>query len=660
MVRRPERSLVGWGLQLLPVFAALAVAWAVFGRYLCDDDLIMLRYAERLVDGKGMTWTDGETVHGVSAILMVLLVAGLGKLGLPLLWGMALFSLTGTLAAALCVLRAARRAGSSRRFASLLAAALVLFAPFSVWVMTGIGGAVFAAMIGWAALLATEQYSAEDHRRLRRARIAVLVLLCLVQTVRPDGLLPALCVLVLVGLNPVLRGSWRRFAAGSALPILGFAAVFAAVQQWYFGTPVPHLAGVKISLDLDLTRVGGLYVLEFVRGFFPLLFLLPVFFAPLVLSSTLRSRSAAGWFPLVGPLLPAVVWVLYLVWVGGDWMPGNRHFALVLVLVLVAAVRAVFSSALPGLSTRVRAGSLLLAALLSGAVSMTSPAALRAHDSVEWMRVTCGGSAMLGELFAGYDPLLGVEPAGCPPYETGFRTLDMLGLNDVHVSRATATGRPVSWDEWSAVRNLDTTDAKLGQVFIAGHGNGDGAYVWSREPDLVVTCDPLRPGGVGCFRSWFEMYERFDVASRYRPLVLELEDGTLWHAWVRHDAGPLGVQVSEEGSGAGSVDVPAWLLTGDRTPLRVRRDGSSVSGVVTLLSGEGVETPPVPLTEGTWSLFDTRASLAFVPVSPCARVEGAPGDLRVVVGEPGCVAVFELTPSSDVELEGLSFRRVAS
>ena len=67
--------------QWLPLAALVAVASLmllhahVYASFLSDDALISLRYARRLVEGHGMTWTDGERVEGYTDLLWVLLVA---------------------------------------------------------------------------------------------------------------------------------------------------------------------------------------------------------------------------------------------------------------------------------------------------------------------------------------------------------------------------------------------------------------------------------------------------------------------------------------------------------------------------------------------------------------------------------------------------------
>ena len=49
--------------------------------FIADDSLISLRYSQRLLEGHGLTWTEGKPVEGYSNLLWILLVSGLGLLG---------------------------------------------------------------------------------------------------------------------------------------------------------------------------------------------------------------------------------------------------------------------------------------------------------------------------------------------------------------------------------------------------------------------------------------------------------------------------------------------------------------------------------------------------------------------------------------------------
>ena len=68
---------------LLLLLAVSLLALGVFRDvlpWIVDDAFISLRYADRLVAGEGLTWTDGERVEGYSNLLWVLATALLGWL----------------------------------------------------------------------------------------------------------------------------------------------------------------------------------------------------------------------------------------------------------------------------------------------------------------------------------------------------------------------------------------------------------------------------------------------------------------------------------------------------------------------------------------------------------------------------------------------------
>ena len=77
-IRWAQRGILAVGLALL--------VWNVQRSwlFLTDDALISLRYTERLLQGEGLTWNDGERVEGYSNLLWVLILAVPGLLGLDL------------------------------------------------------------------------------------------------------------------------------------------------------------------------------------------------------------------------------------------------------------------------------------------------------------------------------------------------------------------------------------------------------------------------------------------------------------------------------------------------------------------------------------------------------------------------------------------------
>ena len=73
------------GFLLALSFALLVLHALQYWPFLSDDALISLRYADRLLAGHGLTWTEGAAVEGYSNLLWILLAAGLGGLGFDLI-----------------------------------------------------------------------------------------------------------------------------------------------------------------------------------------------------------------------------------------------------------------------------------------------------------------------------------------------------------------------------------------------------------------------------------------------------------------------------------------------------------------------------------------------------------------------------------------------
>ena len=73
----------------LLIFVACVVVSSLHAAYyypfLSDDSLISARYAQRLLDGHGLTWTDGKPVEGYSNLLWLLFTALLGAVGVDLI-----------------------------------------------------------------------------------------------------------------------------------------------------------------------------------------------------------------------------------------------------------------------------------------------------------------------------------------------------------------------------------------------------------------------------------------------------------------------------------------------------------------------------------------------------------------------------------------------
>jgi hypothetical protein len=133
---------------------------------------------------------------------------------------------------------------------------------------------------------------------------------------------------------------------------------------------------------------------------------------------------------------------------------------------------------------------------------------------------------LLKELFPP-ETWIAVNAAGIVPYVSGLPTIDMLGLNDVHIAHV-----PVAPGQGSV-----------------GHEKHDAAYVLGRSPAVIIPGLPvlseerITPLNAGPWLArWFpylpgdeELVSDPGLASRYRIVNLPAEDGRYLPLFLRRD-----------------------------------------------------------------------------------------------------------------------------
>jgi len=229
-------------------------------------------------------------------------------------------------------------------------------------------------------------------------------------------------------------------------------------------------------------------------------------------------------------ITPAILWLAYVVFIGGDVFPGWRHF--VPVLVVIALALAEGTRWLIKQSLRVRWRILLLVITAAGLVwffqnQVTNPENQRAiKERWEFDGQVVG--TMLKSGFGETRPLVAVTAAGCIPYWSGLPSIDMMGLNDYYLPRH----RP---DDF-------------GQGWI-GHKLRDDEYVLWRNPDLII----FHMGG-----NW--MYEMEQFRDRYLLCHFEGRIPYTYRTaiWVNRTSEKIGIRRNDT-----SISIPAYLLNGN-------------------------------------------------------------------------------------------------
>jgi hypothetical protein len=200
----------------------------------------------------------------------------------------------------------------------------------------------------------------------------------------------------------------------------------------------------------------------------------------------------------------------------------------------------------------------------------------------------------------------------------------MLGLND----------RTLAWN----------APAELGSGWI-GHEAGDGGYVLSRKPDLVVFCSPAG-GGQPCFRSGKEMVRDPGFRTLYHLIAFETAAPRRLRSriWVRRDSERIGVRRAGK-----RVQVPGYLFATHRESTAFLAPGGHLEARTSPTGS--LRLPALSLEPGRWRYRldppDAGVRTRFLPSgSSRTLVNGtATGLVEIPAGEERPVDV-ELRPTS--------------
>lgn len=594
------------GVTIAALCAGVLVFHALdgFRTFFFDDSYISLRYADRLLHGHGLTWTAGPRVEGYSNFLWVLLVAGIGRVIPDLVTAARCLGLvSGALAVGALVWTYAPR--RPREIIAPLYGGMILAVsgPIAAWCVGGLEAPLLIALVCWALALLLHALELDDFGWRRMAPAGVLLgLACLT---RPDApLFVATLAAGLVLANGFRRRGWAGALRLVVVPVLFVAAHF-AFRRVYYHAWLPNTS-TKLVTSMVHVKVG----LAYVTGVWQLRLGL-LFPAVVALGIALIDRGVRRRVLLIAP--PMFAWLVYVVAIGGDFMPEYRQLVPALALMAFLSTEALWWMARRPYGTAATAwvwGPALVVYL--GVAQLHDPAVADANNSA-WYRAGEPIGRFFRAAFGARDPLLAVDAAGSLPFYSGLRAVDMLGLNDLYIARH--------------------PPKNLGTAGIA-HGLGNGRYVLGRKPDLVVFHLPW--GAVhGMFTSGRQMdataaFHRLYRLVHYRTLPFGRVAGVVW---VRQEDGPLGIQRTP-----GRVVVPGYLLASSRkTPAVLDRR----LRVGTLIRDTPARLDGLRLPAGSWTLrivasggvyCDVRASGMIVPergINGAAFYVAGPGQAHV-------------------------------
>ncbi len=311
----PRRIRLSLILPLLLIIL-LAVVLVRTG-WVCDDAYITLRSVDNFVQGLGLRWNPAERVQSYTHPLWMFLLAAIyyftrAPYFTALILGMILSLVTAVLVAF--------RVGRSTGGVVLALLILILSKAFTDYSTSGLENPLSHLLL--VLLMLVYLRESTDLRRL----FQISLLTALIALNRLDLLLMAGPFMLATWKETGWVKGWRPVLIG-LLPIILWE-IFSLV---YYGLPFPNTAYAKLDTGLsqgEMIRQSGWYFWQSLK-IDPLT--LTTVLAGIILALTRRSKG--DWPVAIGTLL----YLLYVVKIGGDFMGGRFFVAPLLIAVLLIA-----------------------------------------------------------------------------------------------------------------------------------------------------------------------------------------------------------------------------------------------------------------------------------------------------------------------------------
>ena len=483
--RNAAESLRHFTVMLIVLLSVYGFWVWRFWPFTIDDAYISARYARNLVRGYGLVYNPGERVMGYTNLSLTLIEALAEQFGLD---GVLAAKILGIVAGAGVLglsFLLARQVGGSIGAATLAVAFLAVYPSLAISAVMGIESTLFTLFF-LLSLLCFLRFL--DRPGETTSQFLLAASLWMATVTRPEGLGVALLSLALsvTSIRPSRKDAIRRMGWGAI-----YGLMLAPVLFWlsvYYGSPVPNTFFAKTA--------SGWMPEKYLAGLVYEVLWLTDYQTLLLLPALLWALKAQKGRKAIVLALFLAFYAAYVIYAGGDWMPGYRFLLPAIPLYFVLASlgldrvwQALRSHLLP-------AGHLWSIVLFLCFVTLSLPTVVKedqhvlsrargyqqAHLAVGmWLRENSSPDASVALMDIG---LIG--------YVSDRYILDITGLTSREVARiAHRGGGWTSAPEEVAIQVAD--------------------YVLSREPDYIVLAH-VTPS-LDLFVGW-----RFDWAIFHSPL----------------------------------------------------------------------------------------------------------------------------------------------
>lgn len=411
-----------------------------------DDTYIFLVYVRNFLAGNGLTY-NGTVVEGFTSVFWVFLLTLFGALGIPLPELAAGLSMVSALLALLATYRLAVSMGIQPGWAALMPPFLLaLSGDFAFYSVVGLEEVLFTALAAFnLSLLLSKPVESLFRTNYYPALLAVIIL------TRPEGAL--ICALFFL---MVLKRETLPLILQCGVKLSLFLLPVIVAKWAYYGYWLPNTWYVKGGAGLANAGQGLVYVLFNGGRYVSVLVVL----AALVVLMKYR-RQPLPVQQIAPAALIVTVWLTYITIQGGDNMVGGRFFLPILPMAYGMLIKMIQEARLG--QTAMLVTSFALGILLFLAYVTSPGIKAQANSWREVFETRKKAGLYLREHYPP-DTLVALNQAGIIPYYSQLPTIDMLGLNDVYIAH----------------------HGKRDYRLWYAHQAGDGDYVLSRKPDIII------------------------------------------------------------------------------------------------------------------------------------------------------------------------------
>ncbi len=463
-----------------------------------DDAYISYRYGKNLMEGKGLVYNQGEYVEGYTNFLWTIITAPFtqvksidvsifsSSLGF-------LFSIVNILLIALISKQFKNNLSEYLKYILLLPPLfLALDNSIAFW---AIGGMEFPMFTLFILGIIYNYYKLNEYCRHLYFLIVFLILCTLT---RPEGNMVLVITLAHMFLFRKKVNSFKNVFFTIIISYIVFCAVYYGFKFLFYGQIIPNTFYAKGVTDIKMNLELGSKYLALCIGTRIYIFIF-ILFIPFKKVFTDFKQSYLICFSLV--------YVLYLVAVGGDWMIANRFFVPIIPILYILSVigfinvikkiHEYYKDESKAIKTANIISSLLAVLLFVSTLSLLEYKQLIIKDNnaryeMQW--------SMFGKwLKMNVDPktVIAVGPAGKIPYYSELYTIDMWGLNNDFIAK--------------------TTSKRL----QAGHKKFDIDYVLSLNPEFIIGYAGFTDADIAPryekFNAPEDKYKCDDVVFRLKP-----------------------------------------------------------------------------------------------------------------------------------------------